>query len=339
MKKAFKLFAVFFVVSFILLTAGGLAIKKDSVNYGEIYNHFAKLVNTGQSENIAQVPQLVDISSAKGLTSEDSLTYQLNEFNTIEIYANSCIAELHEAEGSDKLSISYDYKNELKGNTAIHTAVKDGTLYIQNEFSDTAAANKEDVSIILQIPDSFKGGYSLKGENCIYKLESPESAMDIDISVINSSVEACDVTAENISVMLNDSKADIETLTAEEGVVMNCASSQMTVDGINAVYTNANISSAVLTVLGANGSFNLNADFSRIAARFSQISANLQLNFSKSQAEVTFPKNTDALLRYKGGYSVFKNNTTLEYSDEENKNNRYFVETNVDFSIVTFAEK
>ena len=116
-------------------------------------------------------------------------------------------------------------------------------------------------------------------------------------------------------------------------MITNCLSAE------SAVYTTANASSSALSVLGANGSFNLNSDLSRIALDFSNISGNLQLDFSKTQADVSIPKNTDAVLRYDGSYSSFKNNTSLEYADEENKNNQYFVETYSDFSIVSFTEK
>ena len=339
MKKAFRLFAVALAVSFVLLTAGTLSVKKDSVNYGEIYDHFAKLVNVGQSDIQAELPQRADISSFKEITDDDYVVYQLNEFNTIELYLQGCNAELREVEGSDKLIISYDYPSELNKKTAVHTAVKGGTLFVQNEFKDDNTQYNGDISVTINIPDSFKGGYTLNGENCVYILESPESAMNFEMNIVNSSVTAGNITAENVSVKLNDSKADIERITSEESVLINAVSSQITLNGSSAVYTTASASSSALNIFGINGSFNLNSDFSRVALDFSNISGNLQLDLSKTQADVSIPKNTDAVLRYDGSYSSLKNNTSLRYADEENKNNLYFVETYSDFSIVSFAEK
>lgn len=339
MKKSFRLFAAVFAAAIIVTAIGAAVVRRHNVNQGDMYDVLAKGLSFGEPLYAFAEAERTDIGGFDNFTDEGYVTYQLNEFNTIELYAKSCSAEITGGTSGDVLVVSLDYPDKDEGKVKLHTAVKDGRLYIQNEWTEKPSADYGEVTVQIFIPDDYKGGYDIFGDSARIKLGNAESSMKMSFNLHNCNVSAENITAADITADMSGTTANIKSAVSKDGFTVGAVSSDIKMEEIEAVYSKAAVSSSTLDITNIIGAFSCESDISRLYLYCGTVTGNITLRSNKGIAKITLPKNAPVYIHRSERFSVFRDKTDNAQYDEKNKDSRYILETNVEFTIVTLEKK
>ena len=340
MKKSFRLFLITLIIAVVISTVGVAVVRHHDVSYGDMYEVLSKGISFGEPVYNYEPPEKTDMSGFAALTSDDTVMYQLNEFNTIETQLEYCTAEIVGGLEEDVLSVSMSCLDEdIRESTVFNTAVKDGRLYIQNRCSGRIPASMDRIKIVITIPDDYKGGYTITAEKSDITVANTESTMDMGLSLHNCRLSAENISAENISAELGSTSAAFKSVSGVDSVSISAVSSNINIGGIDTQYTKTVLSSTTFNAENISGSFGCDSDTSRLSLKYDNVSGNINLKANKGTINIIVPKNSSAALRRDERLSVFNNHTDIKESEKNNKDLRYIIETNVEFTIVTLDEK
>lgn len=339
MKKTLRLFAASLAAAIIVTIIGAAVVRHHNVSTGDMYDVLTKGISIGEPVYSFTKTEKKDISGFDGLTVENYLTYQLNEFNTIELYAQYCSAEVIGGTSGDKLVVSIDYPENVRDKVGLHTAVKDGKLYIQNNWTGKPTSNYGEVEITIYIPDDYRGGYEIYADSAQITLSDTESSMGMEFNLHNCNITAENLNSTDIMIDMSGTNANIKSAVSKDGFTLSAVSSNIKIEDIEAAYSRTVMSSSALDITSIKGSLSYDSDLSKLNILCGAVTGNMNLKSSKGSVNLTLPKNAPAALRHSESWSAFRNNTGISESDEKNKDLQYIIETNVEFTIVTLEEK
>ena len=128
MKRLFTLFYISLIIGLVLALTGGIIINRAEVNMGQIYDVIEKNLQFGEQKYTFEKIEPPDISDYDGCTMNRQAAYPLNEFHTLEIFAENCSVEFKPSQ-SDDMKISLDYPEKLQTKFFLRTAMRNGSLY------------------------------------------------------------------------------------------------------------------------------------------------------------------------------------------------------------------
>lgn len=338
MRKTARIAAVSLAIAIVFTLIGGIMVSRAKVNTGDIYDIFKDSIKLDETNVTYTRAQAEDMSDMEYVTVSDTASYQLNEFNSVNIFADYCgINLVGTTEDSMSISLAYTKNDEKK--VFLKTAVRDGTLYIQNEWGSAPAKDYSNAVITVGIPENYKGGYSINGSHCCAKLDSIESSMDTSVNLYDSTVEAKTISAGEITVELSGTSGSIEKLLSSDGINISAVSSDIKMNTAESIYTKITANSTTLDMDKISGSVTAALTMCTFDAAWARVGGNISVAASYGRINLTVPENSPVALRHEESFSVFNDNVNWTDTDSKNKDSRYFIDTNVKFGIVTLSEK
>lgn len=338
MKKIARLSLITLVIAIILTVIGGKMISNASVNVGDIYDIFEGSIPV--IENNAKFVKTSDVSldGMTDVTELHAVTYQLNEFNTLVVFAEDCTVKFAPTE-MDYLAVSLDCPENAENDTIIQTAVNDGCLYVKFNWKDEPAAKTSDTILKIGVPENYKGGYSINASNSNIKLSNIDSSMDTYFNLYECNMEAQTISGKDIVFEASGGSSSIDKITSSDGFTVTGISSSISVSQIEAAYTIVTANSSYLNFNNIVGS--LTADVAMCSSDFSYLSVtgNINITASSGTTNIFIPHDAPVSLRHEESYARFKNSVVWSDGDEKNTDHRYVIDTNVKFGIVTLSEK
>ena len=340
MKKSFRIFAITLLAAVMISAIGVAVVRHDNVTYSDIYDVFRKGISLGEPLFQYELPDRTDMSGFPELTDKTYVIYQLNDFNTIETQLEYCTLEVVGGTQKDVLTVSFGcLDDDILDGAVFNTAVKDGTLYIQNECTEKKPLSSDRIKIIISIPDNYKGGYTIKADRSDIAVTNTESTMDMELSLHNCKISAENISASNITAELGNTSAELTGISSHDIISVKASSSEIKLHGVSAQYTKGMFSSTTLNAENISGSFSCESDTSKLILDFGSVSGNINLKANKCTINAFLPKGAPLTLRREERFSTFNNNTAITESEKNNKDTAYILETNVEFTIVTLEEK
>lgn len=324
MKKLVKLSAVLLAIGLILIGAGAFWAHKDNVNPGSIYSIVEENLKLDGSPVNYKMPQRFDLSSVKNTSDNRSLGYELNEFNTLELYAEKCSIEFVVTQG-DTLRANIDGGDLLTG-------ITNGTLYVQAEGGT-------DCELSISLPESFKGGCTVNAINCEMTSDSIESAMDMSFCLYDSRLTCKMLSADNLTMSVSGSVISAERLDAVDSVRVDAASSELGIKELSAKSETVSVSNTKASLAGISGALTGEAHMSALDLTFAQVTGNISLSLTTCSANVKLPKDADVAFRHEETYGIFTDKTKSAQNASSNEGAAYTMETNIKFGIVTAENK
>ncbi len=337
MKRSLKLFAVSLVVGSVLSSVGVVMIRRANVNISSVYDIIEENLQSGDSQIRYQKAEPFDISDIKGGTLSDEARYQLNEFNTIEVYAENCTVEFKPTD-DDFMRISIAHPDKFNNKVFLRTAVENGTLYVQDNLTGVTNGVK-DIVINVSVPDNYKGGYSLNGSNAEVKLCDLESAMDMSFNLYNSAVSAQTLSAGEVVFEMSGTTVSAGEIHSRGEFSLSGISSVMKTDMLEAVSSRINVNNSTLNIGNIVGGVSADMKMSAANLDFLSVTGNISAVASESRLNIKIPNDSPVSLRHEESYSSFSDKVKWTDEGQKNENSRYFIETTVKFSIVTLEEK
>ena len=323
MKKLVKIAAVLLAVGIILIAAGLFRAHKDNVSASSIYGAIEDNLKLGESNVAYTPPERFDFGSMKNLTTKGRFESELNEFNTLELYAEGCEVTVSVTD-SDMMTAS-------GSDCTLVTGISGGTLHIE------AVNDEGSGELAINMPDSYKGGCVINAESCDISLDSFESAMDVSFNIRRSKFRSNALSADNISVMTNNSEFSAADMNAVENIRIDGESSEFDIKKLTARSTGFTVNNTTASLSDINGAITTNARMSALKLGFSRITGNIGIDATGSNADVTLPENANITLRHKESYGMFRDKTKSAQNDSANLGDAYTMETNIKFGIVTAA--
>lgn len=341
MKKTARIAVIFFAAAIIFTLIGGIMVSKAKVNASDIYDIFKDDITIDETSVNYTKAEPADMSEMHFVTVSDSAAYQLNEFNSLNIYADYCdIAFVGEAEDSmDSIRIAIEYPEKANGKVSLKTAVDNGTLYIQNEWADKQTSKTDGVVITVNVPEIYKGGYSINGSHSDVELENLESAMNTSVNLYDSTIDAKTVSAQEVTVELSGTSGSIEKIKSSDSINISSVSSDITVNGSESIYTMITANSTTLNMNNIAGGITAELSMCRFDAKWAGVNGTINVNTAYGRTNLTVPKNSPVALHHDESYAVFNDDINWSDKGSKNKDSRYFIDTNVKFGIVTLSEK
>lgn len=338
MKNIARLSAVFLIVAVVLTVVGGVMIKKANVNYGDIYEIFEDSIQLDESNVTYKKAEPVDLSNFPNVSTLEGIMYQLNEFNSLVVYGEYCKVVFQPTE-SDNMIISMEYPDSAIGKVELQTAIKDGCLYVKNEWSDKPVKEYDEVIVCVNIPQGYKGGYTINGEYTTVELCNIDSSMDTRLNLHNSTLNAKAISADEVTLEISGTSGSIENITSDGGFNVSSVSSDMNVNKVEAFYTKLTANSSNLNLRDITGSLTADTTATVLDMEYLSVTGNVTVNASTGKIDITIPKASPVSLRHSESYATFKDNVNWTNGDEKNKDSVYVIETNINFGIVTLSEK
>ena len=337
MKKIFTLFYISLTIGLIFAVTGGIMVDRGEVNMGQIYDILQENLNFGEKKVVFEQTEIPDISDSENYTTDKNVTYPLNEFHTLELFAQSCKVEFKPT-NADDMRISLEYPKKLNGKVFLRTTVKNGSLRVLTTWTDTNV-NSQDVVLTIEIPDNYKGGYSINGTSAVIDICSLESSMDFAFNLLSSTVKTGALSGGEFSFELSGTTFNAENISSRSGTVFYAASSTMNIDTLNSAYTKLTASTSTVTLKNISGGITTDSQTSTLNLDFKNVGGNVSITAETGSVNIKIPHNAPVSLRHKENYSTFKDNVKWTEKDSKNKDYKYIIDTNVKFSIVTLDEK
>ena len=320
MKKLLKISAVTLVAAVIFITAGIIWISKDNVNIGSVYALAQENLKIGESNFEYSPPERFDLSKVSSKSEIRSLGYELNEFNTIELYAENCAVEFIVTNG-DLMSATVDDGD-------LTTAVTGGTLYVQ-------ATSQGEGELTIGMPDTYKGGFTVNTSECTVALGTLDSAMDMRFNLYKTALSADSLSADSITFMTSGSSVTIKDITATDGLTVSSDSTELKASNIAAKYTNLTLNNSTSELSVASGSLSCDSRMSDINASFDAVTGNISLDLTAGRANLKLPNQNDIVIRHDEDYGVFQDKTKSAQNSATKPAVHYTMETNIKYGIVT----
>ena len=324
MKKLLKISAVTLAVGVILSLVGVFIARRDDVNPGSIYAIVESNLKISESIVELEAPKAAELSSVTR-NSLKNATYGLNEFNTLELYAEN--ADVRFA-GTDNETIRVSLDNG-----SLTTAIKEGTLYIQAVCEESS-----DGQLTVEIPEIYKGACVINAAASALDLGSIESAMDMIFSLDASSLEAGELKADNITVMLNASTIGADSMIASDSLKLFACASELKTQSLSSKYTALEADNSTVTLPSLSCGFSCECRMSTLELSFTEVTGNISLDTTAGSAVVKLPKDAPIELRHSEEYGILTNKTNHAQNDAANSSFHYTMETNIKFGIVTLEE-
>ena len=321
MKKLVKISAVVLAVGLILCAAGAFWVNKDEVNPGMIYGIVEENLKLSESIVELEQPQPIDFSGIERKVYKTA-GYGLDEFNTLEIYAENTDVKFTE-------STAETMRATLETGT-LTTAIKNGTLYVQ-----AICDNGEDGELIMEVPDIYKGGCIVNSVNSRLNLGSLESAMDMSFCAFGSTLEADMLSADNITLLMSGSSVDVDTLQSKDAIKLEAAASELKAERLVAEYITMEGDNSTIALSGIAGGFSAKTQMAKLELSFAALTGNISLDTTAGNAVVRLPKGLPVTLRHNEDYGLFTDRTNHAQNDAANDAVRYTMETNIKYGIVT----
>lgn len=337
MKRALRISAVSLLVGVILSVVGGVMIGRAKVHLGDVYDIILanlQLNDTNVQYKKAEPP---DISDIKESTLSNEVSYQLNEFNTLEVYIEHCIVEFKPT-NDDVMQISMSCSDKLNNKVFLQTAVQNGTLYVEDKLTGDISGN-DDIVVTVAVPDIYKGGYSINGSNSEIKLCSIESAMDMSFNLYNSTLSAEALSAGEILFEISGTTVTAEEIHSRGELEVSGISATFQTDIIEAVFSKLTVNNSTLNIGNIVGGVSADSQMSTVNLEFLSVTGNISLKASAGRVNIKIPHNAPVSLRHEESYSSFNDKVKWTEEGQKNENSRYFIETTVNFGIVTLEEK
>lgn len=338
MKKLAKLSLGAFIIAVILTFIGGNMISGSGINYGDVYELLEENIPVAKSGvTFSKAPE-TDLSDCHDMQETDYAVYQLNEFNSLDVYADKCTLEFIPTT-VDKLVVSLIVPDEAEDDVIIQTAIKDGTLYVKFRWRSEPTALLEDSVLTIGIPESYKGGFDINASGSSVSLCDIDSSMDIGFNLYN-----CNMTVESISageVTLESSGGAIEfgKITASGGFGATCVSSDLKVASLNAMYARVGANNSSLSLNDITGSISTDLYMTEAEFDFLSVTGNISASAKLSKVDIIIPSDSAVQLHHEERYSSFKNKLEQTLKNGESKNSYRTMDTNVELGIVSLTEK
>lgn len=321
MKKLLKISAVTLVLAVIFVTAGSVWVNHDKVNPGSIYALAEEHLKIGESNVEYTMPQKRDLSDVVGKKTGTSARCELNEFNTLEIYAENC-------------DISFDINRSDAVTAALvggelTTAVTGGALYIQ------AVARNERGDVTIGVPESFKGAFFLNASRCSSDLGSLDSTMDIGFNLHECSITTDNISADSVTFLMSGSTFSARSMTSPDGVSVTATASDITLKNIDSKYSTFTVNNTTLRLGAGSGAVMCDARLSEIAAAFSEVTGNITFDLTACRAAIKIPDRSDLVVRHSEDYGLYTDETNSAQNEGSKPAVHYTMETNIKFGIVT----
>lgn len=336
MKRLFTLFYISLIIGLAFALAGGIMINRAEVNMGQIYDIIEKNLQFGEPLYTFEKNKLPDISDYDGCTMSKQVTYPLNEFHTLEIFAENCCVELKPTD-SDDMQITIDHPDKLQNKVFLRTAMRNGSLYTTASRTDKGTDIKE-VSLTIEIPDNYKGGYAISTNNCSVVLTDLESAMDMSFNMLDSMAETGTLTTGDITFELGGTTFNSKGVFARGSTNISSESTTVNFKRLNSSYTKILSGSSTYNLEKIVGGITTNSQTSVLDLSFQTVKSNVSITADTGSINVAIPHNAPVSLHHDEKYSSF--NDTVNWTDEDSKNkdSRFIIDTKVKFSIVTLSE-
>ncbi len=321
MKKLLKLSAVILAVGVIFLSAGFIWVHGDGVSAGAIYSRIEESLKLGGEDGELEKPVKYDLSGVSDKSASKSLGYELNEFNTVELYAENCTVEFSPLKG-DLMTAKLD-------EGSLTTAITGGRLHVQavgSEISDT---------LRIGVPEGYKGGYVINAVGCKAKLGDIDSAMDVSFDLHDSEFSCGDVSADSIDLRVGGSTLELGAFSASDELTLASSSSDIVIEKINAGYTAVTLNNSNANLKDMTGGVMCSARTSDVSAAFSEVTGNITLDVSTGKAQIKLPTGSNIAIRHDEDYGIFDDRTKSAQNEGSNEAVRYTMETNIKFGIVT----
>lgn len=337
MKKIPILFLISLILGLIFAAVGGVMIDKGEVNMGQIYDILQDNLNFSEKKVVFEQTEIPDISESENYTTDKNVAYPLNEFHTLELFAQSCKVELKPTD-SDDMRIYLDNPSKLNNKIFLRTAVKNGSLRVLTTWTDTNI-NNSNVVLTIEIPDNYKGGYSINGSGTMINICDLESSMDFAFNLLGSTVKTGTLSGGECSFELSGSTFNAENISSRNGTVFYAASSTMNINTLNSAYTKLTTSTSTVNLKNISGGITTDSQSSTLNFDFKNVGGNISVTAETGSISIKIPHNSPVSLRHEESYSNFKDNVKWTGKDSKNKDSKYIIDTNVKFSIVTLDEK
>lgn len=338
MKNIARLSAVFLIVAVVLTVIGGVMIKKANVNTGDIYEIFEDSIQLDKSNVTYKKAEPVDLSDFPNVSTLEGIMYQLNEFNSLAVYGEYCKVVFQPTE-SDNMIISMEYPDSASGKVKLQTAIKDGCLYVKTTWLDKPIKETDEVLVCVNIPQGYKGGYTINGEYATVELCDIESSMDTRLNLHNSTLNAKAISADEVTLELSGTGGNIESITSNGGFNVSSVSGDITVNKVEAFYTKLTANSSTFNLGDIIGSLTADITATALKMDYLSVTGNVTVNASTGKVDITIPKASPVSLRHSESYATIKDNVNWTDGNEKNEDSLYVIETNINFGIVTLSEK
>lgn len=338
MKKIARLSIITFAFAIILTAAGGKMIYDAKVNVGDIYDIFEDSITFAENNAKFTKAAEADLTDMQDMTEGLVGSYQLNEFNTLAVYADNCTVKIVPTTADD-IVFNIDATDMSEDNMTLQTAVKDGCLYVKHVWLSEPNAKASDVVVNIGIPDNYKGGYSINGSNAAFEISDLDSSTDVSFNLYDCTLKAQTVSGRDVLFEASGGSSSIEKIVSNNGFTVTGISSNITVLQIDAAYTVISANSATLDFRRITGS--LTADVSMCSSSFSYLSVtgNVTVTASAGTTNIVIPHDSPVSLRHEESYSRFKDTVNWTDGNEKNTDSQYVIDTNVKFGIVNLSEK
>ena len=321
MKKLVKISAVLLAVGLILCGTGIFIARRDDVNPAMLYGIVEENLKLSESLVVLEQPKQPDFTGIERKVYKVAGS-GLNEFNTLEIYAEN-------ADVSFVQSTEETMRAVLETGT-LTTAVSGGRFIVC-----AICESGDHGELIVQLPEIYKGGCVVNAVGSRLDLGSVESAMDMSFCLFESKLGAGVLSADNITLQMSGSFAQIERLDASEGLKMQAAASELRAGGISASYTDLTADNSTAVLSGISGAFSGRTQMTSSEISFSALTGNVTLDQTAGQAVVRLPKGANVTLRHSEEYGLFTDRTNHAQNSSANDAAHYTMETNIKFGIVT----
>ncbi len=338
MKKTARLSAVFLIIAIVFTVIGVVMINKANVNYGDIYDIFEGSIQLDENNVAFTKTEAVDLSKLPDVTTFEGVTYQLNEFNTLEVFGDYCTVVFQPSK-SDLMIISIEYPDSADGKVSLQTAIKDGCLYVKNLWSGEPVKEYDEVLLYVNIPEGYKGGYGINGDHASFELCDIDSSMNTKINLYDSKINAKSISADEVTLEMSGTSGSVEAVSSKNGFNLSSVSSDFSVNKADCFYTKLTANSSTLSLSDVVGSLTADTTTTSLIIDCFSVTGNVSVNVSYGRADITVPKDSPISLRHSESYSAFTDNVNWTDGDEKNKDARYVIDTNISFGIVTLSEK
>ncbi len=326
MRKTLGIACLFLAFAIGFGVAGGVAVSRANISAGDVYDMLESSVSLIERTVTIESADEADLSGISNVSRENYVSYQLNEFNTLCLYAHDCTVSFVVDE-TDSFSAVL---SSTGSGVTMQSAITEGCLYIKLISGDDASA--DDTALTVHIPTGYKGGYEIYGTDSEVSLGDIDSAMDVSVQLSNSTAAIDSITAGEIDLSLDSSSLAVSSISATDTVSIRTASSNINVESMRSTYATVRADSSSLYLGSMAGGFSLEEYLCSGDYDFSEISGNISITSKLSRAEVSIPQGESLVLYHSERFASFTDNTGL--SESADADTAYSADTSAEYSAI-----
>ncbi len=328
MKKIIGFACLFLAFAVGFGVVGGIMINRADVSMSDLYSIAESSISLIERTVTIDTEEEKDLSSVSGMSQESYVSYQLNEFNTVCLYAHDCTVNFTVDESESFSAVL----SSLRGNVTMQSAVAGGYLYIKLVSDGGETASAADTALNIHIPTGYKGGFEIYGTDCIMNLGDIDSAMDAAFNLSDCTVSIDSLNAGEIDFQINGGSITASDVTATETVSVKTLSSSVSISGMEAVRATVKADSSSLYVYDIAGGFSAEEYLCSSVYDFAEISGNISISSKLCRTQLSVPGGAEFSLHHSERFSSFTDSTGSSESTAEDA--AYSVDTNAEYSTV-----